>query len=103
MSLNYARFCSSSLAGSSSLLLHSVYEALLCTERNERNMVFAHLEYQLQLPKYFILRKAKALRAREEKNKTTIALEKLRKAVAEVMPKAIANYEIELHKFAELA
>ncbi|KAH8420715.1 hypothetical protein KR222_002886 [Zaprionus bogoriensis] len=84
-------------------LLLTIYEALLCTERNERNMVFAHLEYQLQLPKYFILRKAKALRAREEKNKTTIALEKLRKAVAEVMPKAIANYEIELHKFAELA
>lgn len=66
-------------------------------------MVFAHLEYQLQLPKYFILRKAKALRAKEEKNKTTNALERLRKAVAEVMPKAIANYEIELHKFAELA
>ncbi|KAL7730307.1 hypothetical protein ACLKA6_016558 [Drosophila palustris] len=84
-------------------LLLKIYEALLCTDRNERNMVFAHLEYQLQLPKYYILRKGKALRAREEKNKTTIALEKLRKAVAEVMPKAIANYEIELHKFAELA
>ncbi|XP_064553179.1 yemanuclein [Drosophila montana] len=89
--------------GKLTALLLKVYEALLCTERNERNMVFAHLEYQLQLPKYFILRKAKALRAREEKNKTTNALERLRKAVAEVMPKAIANYEIELHKFAELA
>ncbi|KAH8381231.1 hypothetical protein KR093_000098 [Drosophila rubida] len=84
-------------------LLLKIYEALLCSERNERNMVFAHLEYQLQLPKYFILRRAKALRAREEKNKTTVALEKLRKAVAELMPKAIANYEIELHRFAELA
>ncbi|XP_062126375.1 LOW QUALITY PROTEIN: yemanuclein [Drosophila sulfurigaster albostrigata] len=84
-------------------LLLKIYETLLCSERNERNMVFAHLEYQLQLPKYFILRRAKALRAREEKNKTTAALEKLRKAVAELMPKAIANYEIELHRFAELA
>ncbi|ALC46403.1 yemalpha [Drosophila busckii] len=84
-------------------LLLKIYEALLCTERNERNMVFAHLEYQLQLPKYFILRKAKVLRAREEKIKTSIALDKLRKAVTEAMPKAVANYELELHKFAELA
>ncbi|XP_026843920.1 yemanuclein [Drosophila persimilis] len=86
----------------SSLLL-KVYEALLCTDRNERNMVFSHIEYQLQLPKYYILRKGKALRSKEEKTRTTIALESLRRAVSESMPKAIASYEVELHHFAEQA
>ncbi|KAH8246997.1 hypothetical protein KR032_006480 [Drosophila birchii] len=82
-------------------LLLKVYEAVLCTDRNERNMVFSHIEYQLQLPKYYILRKGKAVRAKEEKNKTRKSLDKLRQAVAVVMPKAIANYEMELRNFAE--
>ncbi|XP_020817182.1 yemanuclein [Drosophila serrata] len=82
-------------------LLLKVYEAVLCTDRNERNMVFSHIEYQLQLPKYYILRKGKAVRAKEEKNKTRKSLEKLRQAVAVIMPKAIANYEVELRNFAE--
>ncbi|KAH8280850.1 hypothetical protein KR054_001164 [Drosophila jambulina] len=82
-------------------MLLKVYEAVLCTDRNERNMVFSHIEYQLQLPKYYILRKGKAVRAKEEKNKTRKSLEKLRQAVAMVMPKAIANYEVELRNFAE--
>ncbi|XP_030369879.1 yemanuclein [Scaptodrosophila lebanonensis] len=83
-------------------LLLKIDEALLCFDRNERNMVFAHLEYQLTLPKYFILRKSKALRAKEEKNKTTLALDNLRKAIAKIMPRAIENYEIKLRKYAEL-
>ncbi|XP_017017665.1 yemanuclein [Drosophila kikkawai] len=82
-------------------LLLRVYEAVLCTDRNERNMVFSHIEYQLQLPKYYILRKGKAVRAKEEKNKSRKSIEKLRQAVAMVMPKAIANYEMELRNFAE--
>ncbi|KAI8044721.1 yemanuclein [Drosophila gunungcola] len=84
-------------------LLLRVYEAVLCTDRNERNMVFSHIEYQLQLPKYYMLRKGKQVRAKEEKNKSTIMVEKLRRAVAVVMPKAIANYETELRTFAEQA
>jgi len=80
-----------------------VYEAVLCTDRNERNMVFSHIEYQLQLPKYYMLRKGKQVRAKEEKKKSTDMLEKLRRAVAVVMPKAIANYETELRTFAEQA
>ncbi|KAH8247239.1 hypothetical protein KR038_000745 [Drosophila bunnanda] len=84
-------------------LLLKVYEAVLCTDRNERNMVFSHIEYQLQLPKYYILRKGKAVRAKEEKNKTRKSLEKLRQAVAVIMPKAVANYEVELRNFAEQA
>ncbi|XP_043657297.1 yemanuclein [Drosophila teissieri] len=84
-------------------LLLRVYEAVLCTDRNERNMVFSHIEYQLQLPKYYMLRKGKQVRAKEEKRKSTIILEKLRRAVAVVMPKAIANYETELRTFAEQA
>ncbi|XP_002070137.4 yemanuclein [Drosophila willistoni] len=79
-------------------LLLKLYESLLCTDRNARNMVYAHLEYQLQLPKYFILRKAKAMISKEERNKSTNALDKLRKAITEIMPRAIANYEIELHQ-----
>nr|XP_036674141.1 yemanuclein [Drosophila suzukii] len=84
-------------------LLLRVYEAVLCTDRNERNMVFSHIEYQLQLPKYYMLRKGKQVRAKEEKKKSTNMLEKLRRAVAVVMPKAIANYETELRTFAEQA
>ncbi|KAH8382455.1 hypothetical protein KR009_003597 [Drosophila setifemur] len=84
-------------------LLLKVYEAVQSTDRNSRNMVFSHIEYQLQLPKYYILRKGKAVRAKQEKNKTTNALEKLRRAVSVVMPKAIANYEMELRNFAEQA
>ncbi|XP_016977112.1 yemanuclein [Drosophila rhopaloa] len=84
-------------------LLLRVYEAVLCIDRNERNMVFSHIEYQLQLPKYYMLRKGKQVRAKEEKKKSTIVLEKLRRAVAVVMPKAIANYETELRTFAEQA
>ncbi|XP_017083188.1 yemanuclein [Drosophila eugracilis] len=84
-------------------LLLRVYEAVLCTDRNERNMVFSHIEYQLQLPKYYMLRKGKQVRAKEEKNKTTNMLDKLRWAVAVVMPKAIADYETELRTFAEQA
>ncbi|KAH8346797.1 hypothetical protein KR084_011958 [Drosophila pseudotakahashii] len=84
-------------------LLLRVYEAVLCTDRNERNMVFSHIEYQLQLPKYYMLRKGKQVRAKEEKKKSTNVLDKLRRAVAVVMPKAIANYETELHTFAEQA
>ncbi|XP_017039010.2 yemanuclein, partial [Drosophila ficusphila] len=84
-------------------LLLRVYEAVLCTDRNERNMVFSHIEYQLQLPKYYMLRKGKQVRAKEEKKKTNSMLEKLRRAVAVVMPKAIANYETELRAFAEQA
>jgi len=66
-------------------------------------MVFSHIEYQLQLPKYYMLRKGKQVRAKEEKKKSTDMLEKLRRAVAVVMPKAIANYETELRTFAEQA
>ncbi|XP_016999073.2 yemanuclein [Drosophila takahashii] len=84
-------------------LLLRVYEAVLCTDRNERNMVFSHIEYQLQLPKYYMLRKGKQVRAKEEKKKSTNTLDKLRRAVAVVMPKAIANYETELRTFAEQA
>ena len=65
-------------------------------------MVFAHLEFHLQLPKYFFLRKAKQLRIKEEKLKSKRCLGKLRKTVTELMPSAIANYEVELRKYAEL-
>jgi len=46
---------------------------------------------------------AAIVRAKEEKKKSTNMLEKLRRAVAVVMPKAIANYETELRTFAEQA
>ncbi|KAH8306257.1 hypothetical protein KR018_005322, partial [Drosophila ironensis] len=84
-------------------LLLKVYELVECAERNDRNMVFAHIEYQLQLPKYYVLRKGKALRAKQEKSKVAGAMNKLQRAVAVVMPKAIANYEMELRSFAEQA
>ncbi|KAH8332503.1 hypothetical protein KR074_004288 [Drosophila pseudoananassae] len=84
-------------------LFLKVYEAVQCTDQNERNMVFSHIEYQLQLPKYYILRKGKAVKAKEAKSKSNNAVEKLRRAVAVVMPKAIANYEMELRNFAEQA
>ncbi|XP_001964637.3 yemanuclein [Drosophila ananassae] len=84
-------------------LFLKVYETVQCTDHNERNMVFSHIEYQLQLPKYYMLRKGKAVRAKEAKSKSNNAVEKLRRAVAVVMPKAIANYEMELRNFAEQA
>ncbi|XP_054725649.1 yemanuclein isoform X1 [Anastrepha obliqua] len=78
-------------------------EALLCVEKAHRNMVFAHLEYHLVLPKYFFLRKAKQLRIKEEKMKSKRALGKLRKAIIEAMPSVIANFEADIRKHAELA
>lgn len=78
-------------------------EALLCIEKNQRNMVFAHLEYHLILPKYFFLRKAKQLRIKEEKMKSKRALCKLRKAIIEAMPGVIANFEAEIRKQTEIA
>ncbi|XP_036323928.1 yemanuclein [Rhagoletis pomonella] len=78
-------------------------EALLCVEKTHRNMVFAHLEYHLVLPKYFFLRKAKQLRIKEEKMKSKRALGKLRKTIIEAMPAVIANFEAEIRRHAELA
>uniref|UniRef100_W8AYF3 Yemanuclein-alpha n=1 Tax=Ceratitis capitata TaxID=7213 RepID=W8AYF3_CERCA len=78
-------------------------EALLCMEKTHRNMVFAHLEYHLILPKYFFLRKAKQLRIKEEKMKSKRAVGKLRKAIIEAMPGVIANFEAEIRKHAEIA
>lgn len=65
-------------------------------------MVHAHLEYQLALPKYFLLRKAKSLRIKEERLKTKKAFYKLQKAVTEIMPGVLTSYEAELRKYAEL-
>ncbi|XP_067617274.1 yemanuclein [Eurosta solidaginis] len=78
-------------------------DALLCVEKTQRNMVFAHLEFHLLLPKYFFLRKAKQLRIKEEKMKSKRALAKLRKAIIEAMPNVIANFEADIRKHAELA
>lgn len=68
-------------------------EACLCLDKNVRNVVFAHLEFQLSLPKYYLLRKAKQLRINQEKTKTKKAFVKLRKAVAEIMPTIIQQYQ----------
>lgn len=77
-------------------------DSLLCLDKTQRNMVFAHLEYQLSLPKYYFLRKAKQLRIKEEKLKSKRAFSKLHKAITETMPAVIASYDAELRRFAEL-
>lgn len=65
----------------------------MCLDKSIRNIVFAHIEYQLSLPKYFLLRKAKQLRIKQEKTKTKKAFTKLKKGVLEVMPSVLLQYE----------
>uniref|UniRef100_A0A1I8MNM0 Hpc2-related domain-containing protein n=1 Tax=Musca domestica TaxID=7370 RepID=A0A1I8MNM0_MUSDO len=77
-------------------------DALLCIDKGDRSMVYAHLEYQLLQPKYFFLRKARQLREKEEKLKTKRAFNKLQKAVTETMPIVIASYDAEMRRYAEL-
>ncbi|XP_055902513.1 yemanuclein [Eupeodes corollae] len=79
----------------------SVDERCLCLDKNIRNNVFAHLEYQLSLPKYFLLRKAKQLRINQEKTKTKKAFVKLRKAVAEIMQSINQQYQANVTKYEE--
>lgn len=76
-------------------------EACLCLDKNIRNVVFAHLEYQLSLPKYFLLRKAKQLRINQEKTKTKKAFVKLRKSVADIMPSITQQYQLSLRTYEE--
>lgn len=71
-------------------------------DKTQRNMVFAHLEYQLSLPKYFFLRKTRQLRVKEEKVKTKRTFNKLHKAITETMPAVVASYEAELKRYSEL-
>lgn len=75
-------------------------ESLLVGVNNKtlRNNVFGHLEYQLLLPKYSLLRKVKQIRVKEEKAKQAEAYFKLQKSVLDVMPTAIANHEVDLRK-----
>lgn len=77
-------------------------DACSCLDKSTRNQVFAHLEYQISLPKYFLLRKAKQLRNKQEGTKTTNAYMKLKKAVAEVMPSVLLNYESNCRKVEEI-
>uniref|UniRef100_A0A1B0GG94 Yemanuclein n=1 Tax=Glossina morsitans morsitans TaxID=37546 RepID=A0A1B0GG94_GLOMM len=77
-------------------------DSLLCLDKTQRSMVFSHLEFQLSLPKYYFLRKAKQLRIKEEKMKSKRVFYKLQKAVTEVMPAVLASYDAELRKYAEL-
>ncbi|XP_073818412.1 yemanuclein isoform X2 [Musca autumnalis] len=77
-------------------------DALLCIDKADRSVVYAHLEYQLLQPKYFFLRKARQLREKEEKLKTKRAFNKLQKAVTETMPLVISSYDAELRRYAEL-
>ncbi|XP_055849097.1 yemanuclein [Episyrphus balteatus] len=79
----------------------SVDDRCLCLDKNVRNNVFAHLEYQLSLPKYFLLRKAKQLRINQEKTKTKKAFVKLRKAVSEIMQSIHQQYQTNLTKYEE--
>lgn len=82
-------------------LFLSVDERCLCLDRSLRNNVLAHLEYQLSLPKNFLLRKAKQLRINQEKSKTKKAFVKLRKAVSEVMQNISQQYQTNLAKYEE--
>lgn len=82
-------------------LFLSVDERCMCLDKNLRNNVFAHLEYQLSLPKNFLLRKAKQLRINQEKSKTKKAFVKLRKAVSEVMQNISQQYNANLTKYEE--
>lgn len=84
------------------LIFHRIDDSLLCIDKTDRSMVYAHLEYQLSLPRYFFFRKAKQLREKEEKLKSKRAFNKLQKAVTETMPTVIASYDAELRRYAEL-
>lgn len=64
-------------------------------------MIFAHLEYNLSLPKYYLLRKAKQLRVKDEKSKSKRSLAKLRKVVDEAMPGILNVYDMEMKKYLE--
>ncbi|KAI8130470.1 yemanuclein [Lucilia cuprina] len=77
-------------------------DSLLCMDKAQRNMVFAHLEFHLSLPRYYFLRKAKQLRIKEEKLKSKRSFNKLHKAITETMPAVIASYEAELKRYSEL-
>ncbi|XP_065372239.1 yemanuclein [Calliphora vicina] len=77
-------------------------DSLLCIDKAQRNMVFAHLEFHLSLPKYFFLRKAKQLRIKEEKLKSKRSFNKLHKAITETMSAVTASYEAELRRYSEL-
>ncbi|XP_075146836.1 yemanuclein [Haematobia irritans] len=77
-------------------------DSLLCIDKMDRSMVYAHLEYHLALPRYFFFRKARQLREKEEKLKSKRAFNKLHKAVTETMPAVIASYDAELRRYAEL-
>uniref|UniRef100_A0A1I8NYY7 Hpc2-related domain-containing protein n=1 Tax=Stomoxys calcitrans TaxID=35570 RepID=A0A1I8NYY7_STOCA len=82
--------------------LLKIDDSLLCIDKADRSSVYAHMEYQLSLPKYFFFRKARQLREREEKMKSKRAFNKLHKAVTETMPAVIASYDAELRRYAEL-
>ncbi|XP_037946418.1 yemanuclein-like [Teleopsis dalmanni] len=76
-------------------------EFLIGVDKSKRNMVFAHLEYHLGLPKYYLQHTGKKMRVNEEKLKGLQTLKKLRKAIDYIMTNAIPSYESELRKYAE--
>lgn len=69
--------------------------------KTHRTSVFAHLEYQLQLPKYSLLRKVKQVHIKDEKSKQADAFYQLHKGVSDIMPQAIKKYEAEKVKYNE--
>ncbi|XP_037913237.1 yemanuclein isoform X4 [Hermetia illucens] len=77
-------------------------DACSCLDKGVRNQIFAHLEFQLSLAKYYFLRKARTLRIKQEKNKTKRAYLKLKKTVAEVMPSILSSYEASCRKVEEM-
>ncbi|XP_055380993.1 yemanuclein [Condylostylus longicornis] len=73
-----------------------------CLDKEIRNQIFAHLEYQMELPKYYLIKKGKQMRIKQEKSKIKKAYIKLKNAIAKVMPSVINSYEATYKQISEL-